>query len=250
LNTKKGHIVVSADDGYTRHYLERIGFMAALDGRQRAALDDATDWSVRLTRLDRDARAHEITEAILEILDTFVAPTPEDRGSFGILLGELIENVGRHANITTPAFVVAQVYPKKFKLGITVADAGIGIRQSFLQGDVEEYKDATKPDDFFISLALQQLVTSKRKAHAGYGLFILSELIYRNLGTYLVSSGTATVVGYRQGGAHKREVQQHAPWSGTVVSMIVNLNAKLPLSEVYKTMPLPPGFEQEDFFDE
>ena len=250
LNTKPGEKIVVADDTYTREYLRAIGFFDAVEGSGTDSSKDTTDWAVRLTRLDRHARVHQITEDILSIIDTFVAPNAEDRGSFGILLGELIENVTRHANIRTPAFIVAQVYPKRYKLGITIADAGIGIRQSFIEGDVEKYRDPAKPDEFFISLALQPLVTSKASAHAGYGLYILSELISRNQGSYMVTSGPATVVGYRARGMHKQDVYRHAPWEGTVVSMIVNLQTKLPLSDVYKSLPLPVGFSAEDFFEE
>ena len=42
----------------------------------------------------------------------------------------MIENVHRHAETPTDGFAVAQVYPKKLKMGITLVDAGIGVRAS------------------------------------------------------------------------------------------------------------------------
>jgi len=174
----------------------------------------------------------------------------EDRQSFGILLGELIENVKRHASARTPGFIVAQVYPKKYRLGITIADPGIGIRGSFLEGEVEKYKNHDWKDSQFIKLALEPLVTSKVSGHAGYGLYILSELVLRNVGTYVVSSGAETVIGFRAGSGKKTEVVlQHSPWKGTAVTMILNLQNKLPLGDVYRTLPLPEGYAEEDFFD-
>lgn len=157
--------------------------------------------------------------------------------------------MNRHAGARTPGFVVAQVYPKQYKLGITIADPGMGIKRSFLDGEVAEYKDSSKQDSHFISLALKPLVTSKRSLHAGYGLYILAELLRRNGGTFSVSSGANTVVGYRVRQHTIEKVAEHSAWTGTVVTMIIDLQNKLPLGDVYKSLPLPAGYSDEDFFE-
>jgi anti-sigma regulatory factor (Ser/Thr protein kinase) len=249
VNARGGSSNARPEDGYTSAYLKRIGFYEALEGTDQPIAGDREDWSVRLTIIRPDARVQDVTARILEILDTFVHPSEEDRASFGILLGELIENVNRHAGARTPGFIVAQVYPKQYKLGITIADPGMGIKRSFIDGEVTEYKDWRKSDADFISLALKPLVTSKRSQHSGYGLYILAELIRRNGGTFSVSSGTHTVVGYRVRGHTVEKTTEHAAWPGTVVTMIISLQNKLPLGEVYNSLPLPAGYTDEDFFE-
>lgn len=75
-------------------------------------------------------------------------------------------------------------------------------------------------------------------------------MIRRNRGTYAVTSGTQTVVGYRVKAGDREDVYAHARWSGTIVTMIVDLQNRLPLDEVYNTLPLPPGMTTEDFFED
>jgi hypothetical protein len=95
---------------------------------------------------------------------------------------------------------------------------------------------------------VKPLVTSKSAAHSGYGLYILAELVRRNRGTYAITSGAETVIGYQGVRGPVEEVRSHAPWRGTVVTMILDLYNKLPLGEVYKTLPLPEGMTEDDFF--
>lgn len=240
---------IVAEDRHTDAYLRRMGFLDAIHGIPTDFEGDPEDWSVRLTTLG-DPSVEDATRKMLDILDTFVSPTREERASLGILLGETIENVHRHAGAKTPGFVVAQVYPKRLKLQITIADPGMGIRTSFLQGDVENYRRPDWTDSEFIRLAVQPLVTSKTAAHSGYGLYVLAELVRRNRGTYAITSGSHTVIGYLGVGGPAEEVRSHAPWQGTVVTMILDLHNKLPLGEVYKTLPLPDGMSEDDFFEQ
>ena len=240
---------VLPEDGYTNAYLKRIGFLNALRGVGGSIEGDPEDWSLRLTILG-DPSVEDATRRMLDILDTFVNPTKEERASLGILLGETIENVNRHANAKTAGFVVAQVYPKRYKLQMTIADAGIGVRRSFLEGDVEAYRRIEWSDADFIRLATKPLVTSKSAAHSGYGLYVLSELVRRNRGTYSISSGANTIIGYLTKQGPVEEVHLHAPWRGTVVTVILDLQNKLPLGEVYKTLPLPAGVSEDDLFED
>ncbi|MFH1059232.1 MAG: hypothetical protein V1797_11230 [Pseudomonadota bacterium] len=237
----------------TLEYSRRIGFLdviqdVATANWERQDLDG--EWSIRLTPITQQSRAEKVTAEVLNILELFGSIKPDDKSTFGIILSELIENVPRHAETATPAYIVCQVYPEKLKLGITIADAGIGIKESFLRGETEKYKRPEMPDSYFINLALDMLVTSKTSRHAGYGLYLFSEVVARNRGTFVVSSGVESVIGYLQNGLIIKRIQKHSKWQGTVISMIIDLYNTLPLLDIYAAMPAPSGFEEDGFFDE
>jgi hypothetical protein len=81
-------------------------------------------------------------------------------------------------------------------------------------------------------------------------LYLLAELIRRNRGTFLLTSGSATLVGFQRSKALAFEVYRHRPWQGTIVSVIIDLKNDLPLLEIYREMPAPEGYENDDLFAE
>lgn len=158
----------------------------------------------------------------------------------------MIENVHRHAQAPVDGFAVAQVYPQRLKMGITLVDAGIGVRESFETGEPSIPIGGLQTDEDFLRAAIKLHATSKSSGHSGYGLYLLSELISRNGGTFLLASGHATLIGYRRAGKLFVESFQNRPWQGTIVSVIIDLTRDLPLLQIYKEMPLPEGFTHED----
>lgn len=231
-------------------YLEDIRFSAVLRNREILIKPDPMDWAVGLTRINRDLPTERVTEKIVDILDTFVAPSRADRRALYVLISEMIENVHRHAEVAVDGIAVAQVYPKKLKMGITLVDAGIGVRESFLRGDPTVAIDPAADDEAFLREAVRLFSTSKASAHSGYGLYLLSELIRRNRGTFLLSSGTATLVGFERAKKLAFEAFRHRAWQGTIVSVIIDLTNPLPLLDIYREMPAPAGYEAEDLFVE
>jgi anti-sigma regulatory factor (Ser/Thr protein kinase) len=229
-------------------YLEGVRFQAALRNPGIVISQDPMDWAVGLTRINRDQPTEKVTEKIVDILQTFVNPTPEDAQAMLVLISEMIENVHRHAESPVDGFAVAQVYPKRLKMGITLVDAGIGVRESFERGTPSVPIDALKTDGDFLRLAVRLHSTSKRERHSGYGLYLLAELVARNRGTFLLTSGTSTLVGYRRHGVVEYEERRHRPWRGTIVSVILDLNKALPLLDIYRQMPAPAGIVDDDFF--
>lgn len=227
-------------------YLERISFRRALSDRQIRISNDPMDWAVGLTRINRDLPTHVVTEKIIEIIDTFVNPDPQDRQALHILLAEMIENVHRHAEITDDGFAVAQVYPRRLKMGITLVDAGIGVKESLRMGPATPR--GLRDDADFLAFACQLHATSKPDRHSGYGLYLLSEVIARNRGTFSLTSGLATLTGYSKHGRLAFERISHRPWQGTIVSVIINLHERLPILDVYREMPAPSGYTDDDFF--
>jgi len=231
-------------------YLEDIGFSRALRNREIVIKPDPMDWAVGLTRINRDQPTERVTAKIVDILETFVNPGEGDRQALLVLISEMIENVHRHAETEVDGFAVAQVYPQKLKMGITLVDAGIGVRESFLRGDPSIPIDRSWTDERFLREAVKLHSTSKKVRHSGYGLYLLAELIRRNRGTFLLTSGRATLVGYQRSNALVFEAQAHRAWHGTIVSVIIDLTNDLPLLEIYREMPAPEGYEEEDLFVE
>src|SRR5213593_3218912 len=107
-------------------------------------------------------------------------------------------------------------------MGITLVDAGIGVRQSFERGHPSIPIGNLKTDEEFLRAALRLHATSKSVGHSGYGLYLLSELISRNRGTFLLASGASTLVGYRRAEKLFLEGFTHRPWRGTIVSVIID----------------------------
>lgn len=235
---------------YMRGYLERVGFEDALRDRSRPISKDMMDWAVGLTRVNATMSSDAVTQKIVDIIDTFVQPSADDRRALLILVAEMIENIHRHARIEFDGIAVAQVYPRKLKMGIAFVDSGIGIRESFQQGEpsISIPHDASDLD--LLRLACQLHVTSKRRQHSGYGLYLLREVIARNRGTFSLSSGGATLQSFSNGDDAVDSSYRHQSWQGTIVSVVVDLSHRLPIRDVYADMPPPPGYGREDFFHE
>jgi hypothetical protein len=233
-----------------RQYLERVRFAEALRNPTIKVSPDPMDWAVGLTRINRESATEKVTEKIVDILTTFVNPKPADSSALYVLISEMIENIHRHAAAPVDGFAVAQVYPKHLKMGITLVDAGIGVRSSFEQGQPSIDIGQLATDADFLHAAIRLHATSKRQGHSGYGLFLLSELLSRNRGTFLLTSGSATIVGYRRRDALYVETFTHRPWQGTIISVVIDLQHELPLDQIYKEMPLPQGVTDDDLFEE
>jgi len=206
------------------------------------------DWAIGLTRINRDEPTEKVTEKIVDILHTFANPSHEDRGALLVLISEMIENIHRHADAPVDGFAVAQVYPKLLKMGITLVDAGMGVRASFESGEPSIPIGHLHSDADYLRQAVMLHSTSKKRSHSGYGLFLLSEVVARNRGTFVLTSGSATLVGYQKRKKIEFDVYTHRPWQGTIVSVIIDLHGPLPLSEVYREMPVNPEWESDDLF--
>lgn len=230
------------------NYLERIRFDSALKDSEIVIAPDPTDWAIGLTRINKDSATEKVTEKLVDIITTFVSIDVDDKSALNVLISEMIENVHRHSKSLVDGFAVAQLYPKKLKMAITLVDAGIGVRKSFEEGNPSVNISSLLSDEDFLMESIKLHSTSKKDKHTGYGLYLLSELIGRNRGTFLLSSGTATIVGYQKDKAVHFDKYNHGRWGGTIVSLILDLNNSLPLTEIYKSMPMIEGYDEDDFF--
>ncbi|MBI5709773.1 MAG: hypothetical protein HZC42_05610 [Candidatus Eisenbacteria bacterium] len=240
----------SVECGAEMHaYLERIGFEDVLRNRPRTISPDPMDWAVGLTRISTGSATETVSEKIVDIIATFANLEAPERSSLFILVAEMIENIHRHACAPVDGFAVAQVYPRKLKMGITFVDGGIGIRKSFEEGQPSVDVSQLKEDADFLERACDLHVTSKASGHSGYGLYLLSRVVANNRGTFVLTSGSATVVAYLRRGEVSFDRYVHRPWQGTIVSVILDLNERISTRDVYKTMPVPEDWEIDELFE-
>jgi hypothetical protein len=167
-----------------RGYLDNIRFSDALVNPEIVVSQDPMDWAVGLTRINRELSTEKVTDKIVDILTTFINPKADDRSALSVMIAEMIEKVHRHAQAPVDGFAVAQVYPQRLKMGVTLVDAGIGVRRSFEGGEPSIPIAGLQTDEDFLRAAITLHATSKSSGHSGYGLYLLSELISRNGGSY------------------------------------------------------------------
>lgn len=81
------------------------------------------------------------TDALPDEIARCIVPNPEHvdaRMLATYIMGEIINNCRQHSR--GPGFVSAQVYPQKGEVRIGVADAGIGLRESFRRTRSPHYR--------------------------------------------------------------------------------------------------------------
>jgi hypothetical protein len=242
----------------TTEYLETIKFQDFIENGTSVSRRTSDDFALHLTEISkatsRDSEASNVAAKISNICNEWGTLSQEQHSALTILLGEIIENSFRHSGRSRNVVVAAQVYPRRKKISISIADNGMGVRESFRLGHNREANAEIKTDADALAVAIRPLVTSKpvrrgfATGHAGYGLFIASELAARNRGTFSIASGVASLVSYRSGWKPKRTEYSHGFWHGTITSLILDLKQLIDIGEVYRAIPSPVGFEDEDFF--
>ncbi len=123
----------------------------------------------------------QVVEATLEGLWELAANALEHSGSEAVIMGEVYRqgDLPHHRN----------------RVQVTIGDAGIGIRRSFLDsGRHQPHDDLTA-----IELALEYLVTSVDDPGRGQGLFTAAEQVTALEGHLVARSGTARVTLSRDG---------------------------------------------------
>jgi hypothetical protein len=148
---------------------------------------------------------------------------------FRVLLSELCENTYAHSDFETPGYISANLHGGTSE--IAIADSGIGILNSYIEGTNQEAKNRINRGASAIELAIDGLSSSKPGQHYGYGLFIVRRLIEENRGRLTIISGSECVNVERY---HKDRVNLDRPWNGTFVSLLIDINNPLPLDEVYE----------------
>ena len=134
---------------------------------------------------------------ICSVIDEYAALL-HDTKPFRVMLSELCENAYAHSEFETSGYLCAHLYERNMRCEISIADSGIGIRNSYLEGTNEEAKRRISEGACPIDLAIEGLRSSKptpiqgtSRSHFGYGLFIVRRLIEENRGR-LVKIGRAS----------------------------------------------------------
>ena len=103
-------------------------------------------------------------------------------------LYEILDNVLLHAR-SRHGFLMLQYMPGARRLAVTIADSGVGIHRSFVEGK-GPYRPVTASDALDLSIKQWTSSTGERR---GNGLFGLAEVVRTNVGTLDLRSGRAAL---------------------------------------------------------
>lgn len=239
-------------------YLENIGFRDIVERNRTvdSVRYDAENY-VALTQISpgETERVNEISCRIGSLFASHTGLSNTQRTALEIAIAEIVENVYRHSGSTFPGYVLAQAHPNERKLHLVVADTGIGILDSFRRADNPAAVRYAKSESKALAGAVKPLVTTKRSRHSGYGLYVVSQLAHLNKGAFRLTSGRSTYLDQPRRSRAKasrrpNEISQHLYWRGTVVGLLLEMDGPLDIRSVYKLLPVPEGYEEEDFFEQ
>ncbi len=137
-------------------------------------------------------------------------------------MAELGRNVIQHSSSPTGGVAIAQLFPDRRAIQISIADAGMGVLRSLrrtypeLRNDLESLKLAVLPH---VSGAFRNGMYSASE-NAGLGLFFAKEICWRAGGSFWMASHNALlgVVG-REDVSMNRVYRDISEWHGTSVTM-------------------------------
>ncbi len=242
---------VSTAHTATLEFLRRIGFVQTVE--QPRPLDapryDEQN-HVAITHVSRSKieEASQIARRLVVLFARHMTINDEQQRALNVVFAELVENVYRHSRSDYPGFVLAQAHPARQLLHMTIVDTGIGIHTSFQESPDEAMRQRAKNPAESLKLALEKLVTSKTSEHSGYGLYVVSDIVRRNGGTFRITSGQHSyMIQEGRRGNMPETPYEHARWNGTEVSAMFRLDRPMPIAAVYES--LGPNRDAEDFFD-
>lgn len=239
--TLPGHINVLIDDSRCQPAAQRLmtnsGFRELVEENPEAP----SAYSSNRVPIQPLIRGYSADKTISDIQQTFERSVGSvDAPAFRVLLSELCENTFAHSDFQSPGYIVAGIHTSSYRdvCEVAIADPGIGIAKSYLEGTNEEAKIRIAKGASAIELALDGLTSSKptplpgshRSGH-GLGLFIVRRLLEENEGKLTIISGFESVTVDRR--AKNRQLLQK-PWLGTFVGLTINLDNALPLDLVYE----------------
>jgi hypothetical protein len=208
-----------------REFLQRMDFfrtVGVVDLEEKFERRDSTGRFVPCQEILAAANVHTIAA---EIVSTLNVKSVHAARVLRHCVGEVIDNVFVHARSPTNAIVCAQHFPNAEKTQVGIVDTGLGFRGSFnaspkYAGYALSHRDA-------VTLGLAPYVTSKPYesygpyasgyGRLGVGLFIVSYVLARIGGQFLLSSGDAL---HRRTPRGERW-QPTTPWAGAIIGFEV-----------------------------
>ncbi len=150
------------------------------------------------------------------------------------LLRCLFENQVAHAGTHEPGVVTARFDSDTGAMTATLADSGIGIRESLQSSGAKHLWVRMALGESPLALALEPLTSCKlRQGHEGMGLFRTHQVLQANGGRLVLSSGEETVSVDPDG----QRVRKHARAPGTLVSVRIESRGILEWEEACQDPP-------------
>lgn len=188
---------------------------------------------VPLTQIRTSA---ELNKFITEMIPLLHRPDePEHAKTIGYIISELVGNVLEHASAEHGAILCAQYYTKSNRIGIGIADVGLGIKSTISHS----HKAATDLDALRLALSPGITGTTSRiggtAQNAGAGLFFIKSIADVNRDFFILYSGSAfyKLLKKKTERLHlnadpfaDRHTQSNVfpRWQGTVVGIDITLN--------------------------
>ncbi len=225
------------------HYLQRIGLTKHIPTK---AQDDITEHEpagrfIPLTNIrDAEGQTRFINDMIpLLHLDY------EQAEPIKYVISELLRNVLEHAHTAAGAWVCAQYYPKTKRVGIGIADTGIGLKASLerthpITTDLEAIRYALMPG---VSGSAEQ------DLNAGAGLFFTKTIAKANKDFFVTYTGNASYKLLKPDSKTRRPRYYADPfkdrhntneglpyWQGTVIGIDISTDNTTAFSELMQEM--------------
>ncbi len=192
---------------------------------------------VPLQAVVRGYSTEQVISQICNVVENYASQLGDIK-PFRTILSELCENTYAHSEFEIPGYICAHLYTQNDRFEIALADSGIGIRNSYLEGTSQEHKRRIASGACAIDLAMDGLTSSKpttgpgtTTSHFGYGLFIVRRLIEENQGRLCIISGNECVTIER---FQRRRRELGREWPGTFVGILINVGGSLPLESIYE----------------
>lgn len=234
-------VTVNVDDtdcSYpAQSFLTNTGFREIIDTGHETPSSQRRIGRVPLQPITNQFTKEATVNEIVSIFDEYAGHI-DDTNPFKVMISELCENVLAHSEFSSPGYVCARVLEKPGKAEITIADTGVGILQSYLNGTNQSVIERIKKGSSPLDIAIEGLNSSKPQAAAGglrsyygFGLLITRRLIEENRGQLFLMSGKEALHIDRY---HRDRYTLSNPYPGTFIGIVLDLNNPLPLEEIYE----------------
>ena len=147
-------------------------------------------------------------------------------------VGELIANITLHAESPSGGMLYGQRFPNNRTAMFILVDPGVGIHSAFQNGKNEEYHNMSEEE--CLKICLDQGVSCGDGR--GHGLFVIREIISRNLGTLRIISGKH-YVSIVNGNV---SINKMPHWQGTLIFCEFNLDIKVDMNNVFESYGYEP----------
>lgn len=236
-------VIVSVDDSLctpdTQKFLSNTGFREIVDTGRETPSTQTRIGRVPLQPITNRFTTEATVNRIVSIFDEYAGHI-DNTTPFRTMISELCENVLAHSDFVSPGYVCARVMERTMRTEITIADTGVGIRQSYLRGTndlvIQRINNGASP----LELAIGGLNSSKPwhvsgatlRSYFGFGLLVTRRLIEKNGGRLLLMSGDEAL--YVEGMNRDKYPPLPRPYPGTFIGIVLDLNKPLPLKEIYE----------------